>query len=139
MSNYLINFIGWLIGQFTITAIAVYIVQLKNENIEYLPACRVYVKKQIGGYVIAFAALVILMFVYSDFIDPKITKEILRSKAKRTYLEDALLYSRLIAVGYGIFAQFLMLLIFRRGMNAIIGYGTKNGVDLKAVLPETAK
>jgi hypothetical protein len=116
MNNYLILLIAFILGQFLYTAITVYNLQ-KDKNIAYLPSLKAYASKEAGGYIVAILGLLVLMFILSDFIDintqRKDLPEVLSIKQKIIF------YFRTSATFFGVFAQHIIFVAFKKGKRAI--------------------
>jgi hypothetical protein len=116
MNNYLILLIAFILGQFLYTAITVYHLQ-KDKDISYVPAFKAYVKKEAGGYLVAILGLFVVMFILSDFIDintqRKDLPEVLTIKQKMIF------YFRTSATIFGVFAQHIIFVAFKKGKRAI--------------------
>lgn len=115
MSNYLILFIAFLIGQFIYTAVTVYNIQ-KDKSVGYWQAFKAYVYKELGGYVVALAGLAGLMFIISDFIDPSFKHS---DADVSTWAGRVQAYFRTSALAFGMFAQHIVFLAFKKGKRAI--------------------
>jgi hypothetical protein len=129
MNNYLIIAIGWLVGQIGYASVSVYIIQKDLPSINYWQAVNVYLKKEIGSFVMAFSALLIILFVAADFIDPTVSKADLKSKATLSLIERIVLYMRVSAVILGGLSQHLLYVAFKKGKKAIHDYAAKNTLD----------
>lgn len=126
MNNYFIICMGWLIGQAAFTVISAYLLQIDKPNIDYPTALKVFVKSETGNYAIAFVGLIIAMFVFKDYIDPKITRDQLLQIEHKTFVQKAILYSRTASVAYGAFCPLILLMWFKRGVNAIKQFSDQN-------------
>lgn len=132
MNSYLIVLFGWIIGQVTFTIVGAWFLQRTKQNIDWGTSIKVYAKAEQGGYYIAVCALVILMFIISDYVDPHLDRKLLLAKTNLTWQEKAIVYGRTFSVVFGIFCQFLLLVAFKRGIKAINDYDKKNGTtDIK--------
>lgn len=116
MNNYVNLIIGFLLGQLASTAVCVYILQ-KKKSIDYVPAFRAYVKSEQGGYVIAAAALGIVMFLLPDVINP--VKDAKISESLWNWKQKVVTYFRIYTVIFGVFAPLIALLLYKKGMKAI--------------------
>lgn len=116
MNNYLILFIGMVLGQMSSTAVIVYIAQ-KKKDIAYWPAMRAYVISEQGGYIIAALMLLVTMFLVSDYIEPVKTA----GDTTRTWLQKVQLAKnfKLYAYIFGVFAPIIAIVAFKKGFNAI--------------------
>lgn len=117
MNNYVSLVLGFLIGQFGSTAICIYFLQ-KKKAIDYWPAARAYVKAEIGLYIIAFAALLTVMYLLPDVINP--VKDAKMSESMWNWKQKVVTYFRLYVIAFGVFAPLIALLLYRKGRNAII-------------------
>lgn len=129
MNNYLVLLFGFIIGQMTLTVIGSYFLQRTKEGIDFPQAIKVFMHKEVGNYAVAICGLIILMFMLSDYVDPKLTRAELLTKAALTWREKAIVYSRTFSVVFGCFSQFILLLAFKRGIKGINEYAAKNGVS----------
>lgn len=125
MNHYAIIAIGWLIGQFAYAAVSVYILQ-RNKNLNYWKAVQLYFPSEVGNFVIAFAGLLLIMFIATDFLDVEITAKDLRNKEALTVKEKLILYQRTASVGIGAFIQHLVYLGFKKGKKKIEEYEEQN-------------
>lgn len=130
MYNYLIIFLGWLIGQATFTVISSYLLQRNKPGIDYPTAIKVFLTSELGNYAIAFVGLIIAMFIMKDYIDPHVTREQLQEIQHKTFVQNALFYSRTFSVAYGVFCPMLLLMWFKKGINAIKEYSDKNNIQV---------
>jgi len=126
MNNYFIIICGWIIGQYCTTVICAYLLQVNKEGINFPQAVAVYSKKEMGSFFIAFGGLLVLMFICSDYIDPKITRDVLLHKEKLTYIDKAILYSRTFSVAYGSLCAVILLVLFKKGIKGINEFAEKN-------------
>lgn len=115
MNNYVIMVIAFFIGQNLYTAITVYNLQ-KNKSVGYWDALKAYVKKEIGGYIVALAGLAGLMFIISDFIDPSFKHQ---DSDVSTWAGKVQAYFRTSMLAFGVFAQHLIFVAFKKGKKAI--------------------
>lgn len=129
MNNYQILIVAFILGQIGYAAVSVYLIQMKLENTDYLKAVQIYFKKEIGGLVMAAAGWALIMFVASDFIDPKITRADLYGKETLTLKEKIVMYHRTIASILGMFVQHILFTVFKKGRKAIRDYDTQNKLD----------
>lgn len=132
MNIYLTVILGWIIGQITFTVICAYLLQRTKSTINYPTAIVVYGKAETGGYAIAICALAIVLFVMSDYIDLNLDRKVLIAKAALTFPEKFILFARSYSIVFGIFCQFLLLLVFKKGLKAINDYAAKNAIDSDA-------
>lgn len=119
MNHVVILMIGWVVGQFAVSAVLVYLYQKDKENINYWQAVRAYFSKEVGNHVIAFAGLLVILFISYDYIDLKITRADLANKAALTWKEKAMYYQRTFAVIIGGTIQLVLTLAYKRGKVAI--------------------
>lgn len=129
MNNYVIITVGWIIGQLTFTIVSAYLLQRNLNGIDFFKAVKVFFKKELGGYFVSLAGLFILMFIFSDYIDPNISREDLLKKDVLSYKEKLIVYSRTASIIFGIFCQFLILLGFKKGIKGIREYAEKNNIE----------
>lgn len=129
MNNYLIILFGWILGQLTFTTISAYLLQRNLTGIDFKKAFVVFIKKETGNYAVAICALLGLMFMLSDYIDPNITRQDLLHKEVLSFKEKAIVYSRTFSFIFGIFCQFILLVLFKRGINGIKDYAQKNNIE----------
>ena len=115
MSNYFLMLLAFFIGQLLYTSITVYNIQ-KNMSINYWAAFKAYVKKEVGGYVVAFVGLAALMFIITDFIDPSFKKA---DADVNTWTGKVVAYFRTAMLFFGCFAQHLIFVAFKKGKKAI--------------------
>jgi hypothetical protein len=129
MNNYVIIAIGWFLGQLGYAAVSAYIIQRKVPGIDYPKALRLYFKNEVGSFAMAFAALLVVMFIIPDFIDVKVTRADLLDKEKLTLKEKIVVFFRTASVAFGAFCQHLIYLAFRKGKRAIEEYAEKNNIE----------
>jgi len=115
MNNYLILICAFIIGQLLYTAITVYNLQ-RGKAIDYQTAFKAYVKKELGGYIVAIVGLAALMFILSDFVDPNFKKE---DADIQTWKGRVVAYFRTSALFFGVFAQHIIFKVFKRGKKEI--------------------
>lgn len=127
MNHYVIIALGWIIGQFAYAAVSIYVLQ-RNKNLNYWKAVKLYFPSEVGNFVIAFAGLLLIMFITSDFLDVEITPKDLRSKDVLTVKEKLILYQRSASVGIGAFIQHLVYLAFKKGKKKIEEYEKQNNL-----------
>lgn len=120
-NHYLIIAIGWLVGQFGYAAVSVYILQ-KDKRINYWKAWGLYGSGEVGNFVMAFAGLLILLFIASDFLDVDITRKDLLNKETLTLKEKLIVFQRTASVILGGFVQHLLYVAFKRGKKKIDDY-----------------
>lgn len=130
MNHYVIIALGWVIGQFAYAAVSVYVLQ-RNKNLNYWKAVKLYFPSEIGNFVIAFAGLLLIMFIATDFLDVEITAKDLRNKEALTVKEKLILYQRTASVGIGAFIQHLVYLGFKKGKKKIEQYEKENNLTDK--------
>ena len=85
-------------------------------SINYWAAFKAYVKKEVGGYVVAFVGLAALMFIITDFIDPSFKKA---DADLNTWTGKVVTYFRTAMLFFGCFAQHLIFVAFKKGKKAI--------------------
>lgn len=126
--HYLIIAVGWLVGQFAYAAVSIYILQ-KNKDLSYWKAVGLYLKSEVGNFVIAFSGLLLIMFIASDYLDVNITKADLFNKESLTVKEKLIFYQRSASVGIGAFIQHLVYVAFKKGKKKIEQYEIDNKID----------
>lgn len=131
MNNYLVIAVGWFLGQLGYAVVSAYVIQRKVEGINYPQALKVYLKSEVGSFAMAFAALLIVMFIIPDFIDVRVTRADLIDKEKLTLKEKIIVFIRTASVIFGGFCQHGLFVAFKRGKRAIEQYAEKNNVDLE--------
>ena len=119
MSNLQIIIVGWLVGQFGYAAVSIYNLQKDKPNINYPQAAVAYFSKEVGSFVMAFAGLMILVFVFPDFWDTDINRMDLKLKPVLTWKERIFVYQRCTAVVLGGLSQHLIYPLYRRGKKEI--------------------
>ncbi len=115
MNNYLVLLVAFFIGQNIYTAVTVYNLQ-KNKALSYWEAYKAYVKKELGGYIVALSGLAGIMFIISDFIDPSFKHS---DADVSTWAGRVQAYFRTSALCFGIFAQHIVFVAFKKGKKAI--------------------
>jgi hypothetical protein len=131
MSNhYFIIAGGWFVGQLGYASVSVYILQ-KDKKINYWKALGIYFNSEVGSFVMAFSALLVLLFIAPDFFNIEITKADLANKAVLTWKEKLIIYQRSAAVGIGAFCQHLIYVAFKKGKKNIEQYEIANQLQDK--------
>lgn len=125
MNNETIVALGWLTGQFVVTAVAVKISQ--KENMTYQQAARVYFQKEIGNFVIGIAGLCLLLFIFPDFWDANINKMDLKIQSTKTWKEWIMIYQRVTAACVGGFIQIILIVVYKKGEKAVEKLSDKIG------------
>jgi cbb3-type cytochrome oxidase subunit 3 len=129
MNNYLIIAAAWFIGQIAYASVSAYIIQKDLTGIDYWQALRVYAKKETGSFVMAFSALLVMLFIFPDFFDPSVTRADLLNKEALTIKERMIAYLRTSSLIAGGLSQHILYVAFKRGKKAIVDYAAKNNVD----------
>lgn len=120
MSNLQIIMVGWLVGQIGYAAVSIHILQRDKPNINYWQAAGAYFTKEFSSFVMAFACLLILLFIFPDFWgDADINRADLKIKSTLTWKERIMLYQRCTAVVLGGLSQHLLYIAFKRGKKEI--------------------
>lgn len=120
MSNTTIIILGWIVGQLGYTAVSIHVLQRDKPNINYWQAAGAYFKKEISSFVMAFCALLILLFIFPDFWgDADINRADLKIKSTLTWKERIIVYQRCTAVILGALSQHLLYIGFKRGKKEI--------------------
>lgn len=118
MIQYIQLFFGVIIGQLLITTVMVYGYQ-KEKNITWGEALTVYVKAEIGYYVIAAVGLIAALFILSEFIDLSLKKEDLRSQTALSLKQKLQLYFKTGSLLLGMFIQYVVFKVKDKGKAAI--------------------
>lgn len=132
MINYIIIAIGWLVGQFAYATVSAYIIQKDLAGIDYAEAFKIYIKKEVGSFAMAFAFLLILLFIFPDYFDPLVSKADLRNKEALSFADRFILYLRVSSVIAGAFSQHILYVLFKKGKKAIHDYAVNNQVESNA-------
>jgi hypothetical protein len=119
MSNLQIIIVGWLVGQFGYAAVSIHVLQRHKPNINYWEAAGAYFRKEFSNFVMAFAGLLILIFIFPDFWDADINKMDLKIKSTKTWKEWIMIYQRVTTVVIGGLSQHLLYIAFKRGKKEI--------------------
>lgn len=130
MKYYLLLISAVILGQSFLGAISAWVFQRKNDAITYWKALNLYMKKEVGTFVVIVTFTLMLMFVLSDFMDLTKSRAELIAKGQLNRFEEAQKFFRTVAVVYGVFAQWLAYLFYKGGRNAIQNYGKQKGVDV---------
>lgn len=130
MKYYLLLWVAVIIGQVFVSTVVVWLEQRKNPNINYLQALREYYKKEVGTYIMVLATTIVITFVLSDWMDLKVTKEILASKEKLTRFEQWQMKFRTYATGFGMFIQLIAPLFYKGGLKAVSDFGKTKGAEM---------
>ena len=115
MNNYITLPLGFSLGQLFTTVIAVYILQYKKP-VEYNAAFKAYVKSEQAGYVVAFVALLVIMFILPDYVDP--VKGQLKEDEWKWKIRIMKNF-RFFTIIAGMFAPLISLVLFKKGIKAI--------------------
>lgn len=127
-SHYLIIALGWLVGQIGYASVSVYILQ-KDKDINYWKALGLYFSSEVGNFVIAFSALLIILFIAGDYINVEITRSDLLNKPALTWKERVIVYQRTASVVIGAFSQHLLYVAFKKGKKKIVEYEKQNNLN----------
>lgn len=119
--------LAWLIGQFGYASVSVYVLQ-KGKKVNYWKAWSLYFSAEVGSFVMAFSALLIILFIAPDFINTEVTRADLLNKESLTWKEKFILYQRTSAVGVSAFSQHLLYLVFKKGKKKIEQYEEQNNI-----------
>ncbi len=130
MKYYLLLWVAVVVGQLFFTTVAVWVWQRKNPYINYVPALKKYVNKEVGTYIVIFFTTLLLMFILQDWMNLNISKAELLVKEKLTRFEAAQMKFRTYATGYGVFAHLIALIVYRGGKNAIEQFGKSKNIDI---------
>lgn len=116
MNNYVILFVGMVLGQMFTTSISVWLLQRKK-TIDYKSAFKEFVVSEIASYVVTFVILCMAMFVLQDYIEPKKVAGMTESAwiRKLKIVENFRFYS----MAFGAFSPLIGLLAFKKGLKAI--------------------
>lgn len=127
MNNVTIIILGWIVGQLGYAAVSIHILQRDKPNINYAQAAGAYFKKELSSFIMAFCALLILLFVFPDFWgDTDINHADLKIKSTLTWKERIIVYQRCTAVILGAASQHLLYIAFKRGKKEIERLEEKN-------------
>lgn len=133
---YYINaLVAFTIGQFLFISICAYWLQKSIDNIDFPKAFTVFFHKEFGGFVVALAFTLALLFVLPDFINVNITRADLLQKDKLTKFEEAQKWFRTIMTVIGVFAQWIPFVLFKKGKKALEDYANKIGPATPAPAP----
>lgn len=130
LNNETIVALGWVIGQLTVTAIAVMILQKKLNNstppggteIKYFNAAGIYFTKETGNIVIGICGLLVMLFIFPDYWDADINRMDLRLKPVKTWKERTMIAQRTTSLLVGGLIQLILILGFRKGARAVEKY-----------------
>jgi len=118
MNNYIILFVGWLLGQCIYATIKAWDIQKKNDAIDFVAAIKL-VYKQFGSFVFAILMMLAALFVMPDFMKFIVSDQELTGNSK--IIQQ---YFRVSTVGFGFVCQYFGLLFFSKLNKAV-----KNAVD----------
>lgn len=121
--------IAFIVGQLFFTAICSFYLQKNLPNVDYWTAFKIFLKKEFGGLVVAISFVLMLLFVLPDFINLQMTREELLKKENLTKVEQAQIWFKTIATAFGIFAQWIPFIVFKRGKKAIEDYAKQKGIE----------
>lgn len=117
-NHYLIVLEAFILAQLLITSIMVYDYQ-KEKKINYWNALGTYLTAEIGYFVVGLFAIIVVLFILSDFIDLSITKEDLRSIKDRNWKQNLQLYFKTGAFVISSFIQYIAFTFRKKGKIAI--------------------
>lgn len=119
------------LAQAFIASLAVYRVQLSNDNINYRQALQLYFKANMARYVLVAVCVLILSFILSDYMDLSLTRADLRAKGidALNRVERIQLYFKSYAIGVGAFIEVLAVLLYKAGFKSIIDFGKSKGLS----------
>lgn len=128
--HYLIIAAGWVIGQFAYACASVYVLQ-KNKNVGYWKAWSLYMGAEMGSFGMAFAGLLVILFIAGDYINIQITRADLLNKQTLTLKEKLIVFERSASVGIGAFIQHIIYAFFKKGKKKIEEYEKENNLQDK--------
>lgn len=130
MIYYYSNFIGgFIIGQLLFAAICVFYLQKKTAGLNYRGALNIFIQKEMAAFVVAIVFVTAVMFVMPDFLDLRLTREALASRAQLTALEKAQFYFRAVSLVVGFLAQWIPFIVFKRAIKAANDFTKANNID----------
>ena len=129
MKYYALLFLAVIIGQTFVACVVVWVEQRKNRKLGYFKALKLYLEREVGSFMTILSFTAMVMFVMSDWMNLKLTKEDLLLKETLNKFEAAQVKFRTVAVCYGVFAQWIAWLFYKGGVHAIRNYGKTRGVD----------
>lgn len=116
--HYADMFFAFLLAQSLITAIMVYNYQ-KEKSIDYVKALTVYIKAEVGYFIIGVIGISCILFILSDFVNLSITREDLLTKGGLTWKENLQLYFKSSSLLVGGFVQYIAFVYKKKGKDAI--------------------
>lgn len=120
-----------LLGQLFVSSIAIWYYQSKNENVDYWKATKIYTHKQFPTFVAILTFTFLIMFVLSEWIDISKSRAELISTADIGYVEKIQKFFKTASAIFGIGAQWIVLVVYKKTRNAIVDYGKKGGVTIE--------
>ena len=128
---------GVLLAQMFITAMAVWIQQSKNPNINWIKAMKLYVAANSGRYILVAVLILILCFVLSDWMDLSLTHDDLIKKgiASLSRAEKIQLQFKTYTIGIGSFIEVIAVVFYKTGFKQIIDFGKSKGIDTNDINP----
>jgi len=130
---YLLLFVAVIIGQSFFASIVTWYYQRNNPMISYRKAFGIYLKKEVGTFIVITCFTLLLMFILSDYMDLTKTRAELIAKGKLNRFESIQKSFRTYAVIYGVFAQFFAVLFYKGGIKAITDFGKEKGIDVEVL------
>lgn len=117
-AQYLIVLIAFLLGQLLMTSVNVYDYQ-KKKDIEYFNSLQIYIKAEIGYFIIGLISVLCVIFILSDFVDLSITRKDLLSIENRSWKQTMQLYFKTTSFALGCFIQYIVFKLKDKGKKAI--------------------
>jgi hypothetical protein len=132
LNNETIVALGWAIGQFVTTAIAVLFLQQRinkgvpdEKFVGYFKAAGIYFNREMGNLVIGFAGLLVMLFIFPDYWDADINRMDLKIKSTLTWKERTMVAQRTTTFIIGALVQLILILGFKKGQKAVEKYADK--------------
>lgn len=106
MNNYTVLCIGWLIGQFAYNCIKTHELQKEHAELSYRDAAVVVFWKGIGTTLIAFAGLLIALFIMPEFFKNVMTNDDVNKSPG--WAQTIVNWLRASSVAFGLLAQYIV-------------------------------
>jgi cbb3-type cytochrome oxidase subunit 3 len=129
MKYYLLLIVAWVLGMLLYTSITIWRLQ-KDLPIDYMGAAKAYFKKEIGGYIVSFVFMFIVVFILPELININMSRAELMDKDHKTIAEKAQVMFRIASTILGMFSLHVAYSIYKVGKKAIIDAAAKKGADV---------
>lgn len=130
MNNYLIIFVGWILGQTGYAFKKSWEIQRNRPGVSFKDALKMHFTKETASFAFAFVILLIGLFVLPNFIDMDITKEDLKNLEVAKWKVYFVNFLRVIAVFFGYLCQNLGWFFFGKSEKILQAQADQDGIKL---------